>query len=440
MPADFKTLLSESRLESRFEDSKPLYNDGAAAAEANRCLYCYDAPCIQACPTAINIPEFIRKIATGNVRGSARTIWDANILGYSCARVCPVEELCVGACVFNDWKQPPIQIGKLQRFATEKTLDWEKQHQKRLHQPKPATGHKVALIGAGPASLSCAAYLALEGVKPVVFEKRALPGGLNTTGVAPYKMPSDHSLDEVAWLLDLGIEVKTGVEVGKDISHQELLDQYDAVFIGVGLGKDRMLDAPGDDPGIHGATALIEQIKNNNAFAIPDHVRHAIIIGGGNTGIDIARELALLGVAKVAMYYRRSEAEMSGYDFELANARNCGVTFHENCTPRSLAREGETLKATFDNNGAVLETTCDWVIYAIGQGKIDISGYHGVETDDSGRVVVDPKTYRTGNPNIYAGGDCVNGGKEVVNAVAHGRDAARAMMASFGMGKGGDHG
>lgn len=437
MPDDFKQLLSEPRLESQFSDSKPGYNDGAAAAEANRCLYCYDAPCIKACPTAINIPEFIRKIATGNIKGSARTIWDANILGYSCARVCPVEKLCVGACVYNDWKQPPIQIGRLQRYATEKTLAWEKDQGKRIHQPKPASGQKVALIGAGPASLACAAYLALEGIQPVIFEKRPLPGGLNTTGVAPYKMPSNHSLDEVAWLLGLGIEVKTGVEVGRDISFQELLDQYEALFIGVGLGGDRLLRVPPDDPGVMGATSLIERIKNNSGFTIPEGVESVAVIGGGNTAIDIARELAMLGVPRVGMYYRRSEREMSGYDFELRHARDYGVIFHENCIPTGVDRRGEVLEAHFEKNGTSFSLACDWVVFAIGQERVGISGLEGVTTDDNGRIRVDIQTCRTGHPKVYAGGDCVNGGKEVVNAVAHGRDAARAMIASFGIQQGG---
>ena len=429
----YQEQLSETRIERQFSDYNPLYNKGEALNEANRCLYCYDAPCIKACPTSIDIPKFIKKISSDNVRGSAKTIWDSNMLGYSCARVCPVSELCVGACVYNDWNGVPIEIGRLQRYATETMLEWEKQTGKRVYEPKPKGNRKVALIGAGPASLSCAAVLALEGVHPVIFEKKALPGGLNTTGIAPYKMASEDSLREVQWVLNFGVELQTGVQIGRDISLPSLLEEYDAVFIGVGLGKDRLPGIPGESgPGAFGATQLIEKIKNSNSFAIPNHVKKIVVVGGGNTAIDIARELAMLGVEEVNMAYRRSEAEMSGYKFELKNARNAGVRFLERHSPVEVVRQGDKIQAfRASKDGKTLDIPCDWVVFAIGQDKFSAGQFDGVETNEKGWIVVHNETYQTGNPKVYAGGDCINGGKEVVNAVAHGRDAAQAMIAAF---------
>lgn len=207
-------LIAADRLERRLPDAKPTYEDGEAVGEANRCLYCHDAPCVTACPTGIDIPGFIRKISTGNLRGSARTILSANLLGYSCARVCPVEVLCVGACVYNDWhRYPPIQIGRLQRYAVEKTLDAGRGA--ALFANAPPTGKKVACVGSGPASLALAGYLALEGVAVTIFERRAVAGGLNTTGVAPYKMHVDGSFAEVGFIRSLGVTIRTGVEVGQ---------------------------------------------------------------------------------------------------------------------------------------------------------------------------------------------------------------------------------
>ncbi len=428
-------LLPDGRLEQRFSQAKPLYTAGEAVNEANRCLYCHDAPCIKACPTSIDIPRFIKKIATGNVRGSAKTILDANILGYSCARVCPVEELCVGSCVYMDWNRPPIQIGRLQHYATHHALEGEKAGGRKLFEPKPANGRKVALIGSGPASLACAAYLALEGVSATIFEKRALPGGLNTTGIAPYKMPAGESLAEVSWLLELGVRLETGREVGRDIETQNLLQDYDAVFIGIGLGKDRLLGLPGEEgPGVFGATHLIERIKNEAGFQIPDAVKKAIVIGAGNTAIDIARELAMLGLEEVRMVYRRTESEMSGYRFEMDHARHYGVRLLENRTPQEVLREGERLTGLrVERGGQSEDLDCDWLIYAVGQQKFAglAQSFPGVALTDKGWVAVDPATRQTGNHKVYAGGDCINGGKEVVNAVADGREAAFAMLRAW---------
>jgi dihydropyrimidine dehydrogenase (NAD+) subunit PreT len=440
----FLSMLAPSRLESELPDGKPTYTPGEARAEAERCLFCHDAPCVTACPTEIDIPLFIKKIASGNELGSARTIFESNILGYSCARVCPVEVLCVGACVYNDWHRAPIQIGKLQRYATEVSLEKELRSGRKVLTAKPKTeaSKRVALIGGGPASLACAAYLSLEGHNAVVFERNTLPGGLNTTGVAPYKLHSEDALREVEFVVSLGVEVRTGVEIGQGISAESLLKEYDAVFIGIGLGADSRLGIPGEDgQGVHGATAYIERLKNDPTVASPRGKR-AIIVGGGNTAIDAARELALLGAAEVTMVYRRPAKSMSGYVHEMSAARVEGVRMVDCAQPVSVVRDSDgaitALRVAATSDGAIEPGTerdiaCDLVILAIGQSKLRTlaSQFEGVALDGRGCVVVEPKTRRTGNARVYAGGDCINGGKEVVNAVADGRDAARAMIRSW---------
>jgi glutamate synthase (NADPH/NADH) small chain len=435
--------LPPERLELALTDKKPLYSDAEAKAEAERCLYCADAPCIKACPTEIDIPTFIKKIASGNVRGSAKTIFDQNILGYSCARVCPVEVLCVGSCVYNGWHRDPIQIGRLQRFATETATTTGS---RPLHAPKPSTGKRVALVGAGPASLACAAYHAHEGHAATIFEKRAVAGGLNSTGIAPYKLHAEDALHEVLWVQSLGVEIKTGIEIGKDITGKSLLDEYDAVFIGVGLGHDSRLGIPGEDgPGVVGATAWIEAMKLTPASA-PARLGRVLVIGGGNTAIDVARECALLGAEDVAMVYRRGADAMSGYAHEMEGARKEGVRLIASTIPIAFVRDDagklRGLKVMRTENGAPIagsehEIPCDLVALAIGQSKLRDLAHElpGVALDARGCIVADPATGATGNPKVWSGGDCINGGKEVVNAVADGRNAARTLHARWSEGK-----
>ncbi|MEZ4336508.1 MAG: FAD-dependent oxidoreductase [Sandaracinaceae bacterium] len=334
------TTLPIDRLETKLPDKAPLYTRGEAITEANRCIYCSDAPCVQACPTGIDIPTFIHKIATDNVKGSARTIFAQNLLGYSCARVCPVEVLCAGSCVYNQWGRPPIEIGRLQRYATENALARDPDLLKRT--AKPATGKKIACIGAGPASLAAAGHLALDGHSVTIFEKRLYPGGLNTTGVAPYKLHAHDALGEVEAILGLGdITVKTGVEID-DAAARTLAEDFDAVFIGIGLGPDRFLGLEG--PGTVGATEYIERLKLDPSTSL-DGVRTALVVGGGNTAIDVARELALLGVPDVAMVYRKTEAQMSGYHHEMVGARKDGVRLIELRNPVAAVREARSSSA-----------------------------------------------------------------------------------------------
>ncbi|MNK76863.1 Glutamate synthase [NADPH] small chain [compost metagenome] len=432
--------LPADRLESRIPDLKPRLTEAQATAEANRCLYCYDAPCIQACPTAINIPEFIKRIATGNVAGAAETILEANILGHSCASVCPVEVLCAGSCVYNRLGEPPIMIGRLQRHATEYAYD----RGLRFFKKGRSTGKRVALVGAGPASLACAHELTRLGHEAVIFEGRKIPGGLNATGVAPYKLHAEEALREVAYVQAIGFEIRTGTQVGRDLSFEQLTSDFDAVFLGMGLGPDSQLGLPGEDlPGCIGAVALIERLKNESGFRLPD-VHHAVVIGGGNTAIDAVRELKHLGVPQVTMVYRRGEAEMSGYAHELKSARQEGVELCFWAAPVAVEGQGRASALRCERTrksasgslepipGSAFTLEADLVVKATGQEKLAtlLAGLPGV-TLERGRVVVDAQTGRVGKSKFFAGGDCANGGKEVVNAAAEGKRAARGMDAFF---------
>ena len=419
-------------LESRFQDAKPLYTESEARIEANRCLYCYDAPCTRACPADIDIPKFIKQIASGNTRGAAKTILEVNPLGLSTARVCPVEELCAGACVYLQHDARPINIGRLQRYAVEKTINWEIESGQNLFAPQQVGDKIVALIGGGPASVSCAVYLARAGVRSVIFEKEKIPGGLNTSGIAPYKLHSSDALTEIDWLCQNGIEIRTEITVGKDVSTDHLLEEFDALLIGVGLGDDTFPKIPGEnESGVWGATKLIRRIKTDNRFSIPENIKKVIVIGGGNTAIDIAHELAVLGIDQVDIVYRRTAKDMPGYRHELESARKSGVRMIENARPVKITQtKNGTLELMTEHSKTGAETMylSDWIIMAIGQSKFAGEIFPQVETDARGWIVVDPKTRRTSHLKIYAGGDCINGGKEVVNAVADGREAAFAIL------------
>ncbi|MFM7135313.1 MAG: FAD-dependent oxidoreductase [Planctomycetota bacterium] len=434
---------TSARSESAFTDYKlPLLPD-AAVAEANRCLFCHDAPCIKACPTAIDIPQFIRKIATGNLRGSAQTIFESNILGMSCARVCPVEVLCVGACVYNHLEQPPIEIGRLQRHATDVAYaeGW------RFFEAGAPTGRRVALIGAGPASLAAAHELRVLGHACTIFEKRAVVGGLNATGVAPYKLRGDSAASEVDWVLSIGgIEVRTGVEIGRDVALADLERDFDAVFVGVGLGADSSLGIPGEGlPGVHGAVAWIEEMKLGRVETAS--IRRAAVIGGGNTAIDVVREALGLGIPHVEMIYRGDRDRMSGYGHEWTAALGEGAHAEWRAIATAIEGAGRVERvrcARVDGErrpipGGEFAIEADLVLVAIGQSRLGamLAGLGGIAID-SGRIRTDGEGF-TGRAKWYAGGDCANGGKEVVNAAAEGKRAARAIDAAIS-GKGRAHG
>jgi len=434
LPDKLSAALPADRGEAVFDDYKPPWTEAQALAEANRCLYCTDAPCVTACPTGINIPEFIRKIATGNLRGSARTIFDSNILGMSCARVCPVEVLCVGDCVYNRLGQPPIQIGKLQRYSTDLALErgWT------YYTAGADTGKHVALVGSGPASLSCAHMLRRFGHKVTIYEKRDGVrglGGLNTNGVAPYKMKADRSLEEVEWLLGIGgIDIRTGVEIGKDLSLLDLERDHDAVFIGIGLGPDNHLGVPGEDlAGVEGAVAFIERMKLDR---IDLGKQRVVVVGGGNTAMDCVRELGTLRMPEVTLVYRGTEAGMSGYAHEWSAAKILGVRAAWQTLPLAYVGDGGRVTGvrvvSVDDKkqpiaGSERVIPADLVLVAIGQAKLlaELQSLGGVRMDRA-RVLVDGDGF-TGRPKWFAGGDLANGGKEVVNAVAEGRDAARGI-------------
>ena len=423
------------RTESAFTDFKLPLMRGEAIAEATRCLFCADAPCIAACPTSIDIPQFIRKISTDNVHGSAKTIFESNILGMSCARVCPVEVLCVGACVYNQLEQPPIAIGKLQRYATDRAFaeGWE------FFEAGADTGKRVALIGAGPASLAAAHELRRLGHACTIFEKRATVGGLNTTGVAPYKMKSHRALTEVEWILSIGgIEVKTGVTIGEQISLADLERDFDAVFVGVGLGSDSALGVAGESlAGVHGAVEWIERMKLEHLDLRA--VQRVVVVGGGNTALDAARESLGLGIPNVTMLYRGQREVMSGYSHELDAAMSEGVRIEwqsvatsfggGNRVERVECMRLDESKRPMEGGAFVLET--DLVLMAIGQSKLHamFATLPGIAFDrGSIRVNADGATGRRG---WFAGGDCANGGKEVVYAAAEGKRAAHAMHAEM---------
>ena len=425
--------MPEDRSETVFEDFKGEYTRDQATVEANRCLYCSDAPCVKVCPTHIDIPQFMRKIATDNVKGSAKTIFDANILGMSCARVCPVEVLCVGDCVYNEMGVPPIQIGKLQRYATDVAFDagW------RFHEAGKDTGKTVGLVGSGPASLACAHELRRFGHKCTVYEKRAHVGGLNTTGVAPYKMKADRSAEEVAFILGIGgIDVKTGVSIGDDLSLEDLEKKHDAIFFGAGLGADTSMSIPGEDlPGVVGAVDWIERMKLGN---VPTKgVKSCVIVGGGNTALDVVREALGLGIPKVTMVYRGTEAKMSGYAHEWKAAQTQGGRAEWHALPIAFEGNGKVERVRcvrLDENkkpiaGTEFVIEAELVLVAIGQSKLGqmLAKLSGVKIE-KGCVVTDAHGC-TGRKGWFAGGDCRNGGKEVVNATAEGKAAALAIHA-----------
>lgn len=428
--------LRENRTETVFTDFKASFSHAAALAEAQRCLYCFEPPCVGHCPTRIDVPGFIRKITTGNLKGAARSIYADNVLSMSCARVCPTEVLCAGHCVLPAAGIPAIQIGRLQRYVADLALE----NRWNLHERAPSTGFKVALVGAGPASLACAYELARLGHACTLIEKRNLPGGLNTMGIAPYKLKADRALEEAEWVLSMGgIDVVYGEEVGFDASVEDLERDYDAIFLGIGLGEDKWLyRLPNHDMhGIRGATEFIEEMKLGQVSL--QGITDAVVIGGGNTAVDAVRELVTLGVRNVSLVYRRTAAQMPGYAHEWAVAVQQGVQAWWHTVPVGFEGNDSVTSVRCIKVDADLKPTSEapffipanLVLLAIGQSGVGdiMRALPGIVVKD-GVILVDEQG-RTGRPKWYAGGDCVNGGKEVVNAVGEGKRAARAIHAQL---------
>ena len=419
----------------RFPDLHPPFIAQAAVVEANRCLNCFDAPCTAACPTHIDVPKFIKKIASGNLAGSANTILDANVLGASCSRVCPVEVLCEGACVMHHRSEDPIAIARLQRFAMDAFhASGGKLRRKFLG----AREGKIACIGAGPASLACAAELAQRGFAVTVFDKQPLPGGLNTYGVAEYKLPAHASLEEIRLIEELGVEFRFETEMTAE-ELNKIEHGYDFLFLGVGLGATHRLNIPGGDhPGILDALAFISAYKTAKVTHVNGHV---VVIGAGNTAIDAANAARRLGAEKVSILYRRTAETMSAFAFEYEHAKQEGVQFLWQTLPMRVHSDGSLLEflecCRVDDQLQLVEGSefflpCDLIIPAIGQSPLVelLTGIRDVQLDQ-GRVVIDRRTGQTTNPKYFAGGDCVNGGREVVDAVADGKRAAIAIAAQL---------
>ena len=401
---EVKVVLSDEQLQHNFADIAPPLTSDYALLEANKCLFCYDAPCTIACPTHIDVPAFIKKIASGNLRGSARVILEANPFGHSCARACPVEVLCEGACVLNDRDEQPIKIALLQRHATDYVLE----HKLKLFEPGTPTGKTVAVIGAGPAGLSCARELRRWGHAVTVFESKSQPGGLNTYGIAEYKLKADVALAEVQDILDLGVELRTGVTVE---SIEELLAEYDAVFVGIGLGSTKRLGIPGEDlPGVVDALTFIEHLKTH-PYRDTRVGQRVVVIGAGNTAIDAVTQAKRLGAAAATIVYRRGEADMPCYHYEYELAKRDGCGFRFQAAPQRIVSNGNGTAAgvevrTPQGNELI---PCDMVIVAIGQGERD--------------ELAIPRDH----PKVFTGGDCANGGAEIVNAAAEGVQAANEI-------------
>jgi len=423
------------------------FDPQGARVEAARCLFCFDAPCVSACPTHIDVPGFIRRIAVDDPRAAARTILATNPLGGTCARVCPVERLCEGACV-RIRLDGPIAIGLLQRFA----VDALHESGAPFFAAGPAVEARVAVVGAGPAGLACAVELRRAGIGVTVYEARKRAGGLPVSAIVPWRHGRAATAAEVSEIERVGVEIRTGERIGDDLTVDDLLATHDAVFLGPGLGRGRRLGIPGEDlDGVLDALDVLEAVVEGTTDGLRIG-RRVGVIGGGSTAFDAAAAAARLGCDEVTLFYRRSEAESPAYPHALELARSLGVRLRWLAAPvEVVGDDGRVGSVRFEEMrlgepgpdgrripvpvaGGTFDTSLDTLIVAIGQGPVaDLLDEAGVARDD-GWIAVDPSSGRTSHPRIWAGGDAVNGGHEVVDAVEGGKVAARSIAAAVAEG------
>ena len=431
--------MSSNSVEQLRQDLHPPLTRHEALVESDRCYFCYDAPCVTACPTGIDIPLFIRQISTDNPKGSARTIFDENILGGMCARVCPTETLCEQACVRNTAEDNPVRIGELQRYSTDHLMATGKQPYTRAD----STGKRVAVVGAGPAGLACAHRLALHGHEVVIYDAMPKPGGLNEYGIAAYKTVDDFAQDEVRYILSIGgITIEHNHALGVNVTLQELKATFDAVFLGLGLGEVNELDIDGHDAeGVVDAVAFIRELRQESDLHALDAGRKVVVIGGGMTAIDAAVQSKMLGAEEVTVVYRRGAERMNASNFEQDLAKVNGVMIRTELSPlRIHTRDGKVGGVEFSHmrehdgklapSDETLTLECDRVLVAIGQQFITANS-HDELVLEAGRIKVDANQ-RTSDACIWAGGDCVTGGDDLtVAAVQDGKLAAESINATL---------
>jgi dihydropyrimidine dehydrogenase (NAD+) subunit PreT len=433
--------LTNDQYSENFSDIHPPFeNKTAAQVDANRCLFCYDAPCTKSCPTSINIPKFIKQISSDNIKGSAHTILVSNIMGAGCSKVCPVEKLCEGACVYNLLEEEPIPIAKLQRYSTEQAME----NKWKLFDRKPSKGKKVAIVGAGPAGLSCAHVLSREGIDVTIYEKEPKGGGLMTYGIAAYKVTPEFCEDEVNYITSIGgIEIKYNQALGKDVSLEELQKSYDAVYLGIGVGVARQLDIPGEEmEGVVDAIGFIYNLRANGYPSVPVGDKVAVI-GMGMTAIDAATQAKRLGAKEVTLVYRRTEDEKPCTDVELDIAKldGCEIIWlaapaaikgNENkvtqliCSKMKLGEPDASGRRSPVDTGETFTLDVDMVIKAAGQVPFQELVDQYRINNKNGRITIDNNA--TSVKGVFAGGDCVNGGKEVVDAVQAGKEGAASIL------------
>jgi glutamate synthase (NADPH/NADH) small chain len=438
-----------ANLEMNFQEVEQGLTNQEAVEESNRCLYCYDAPCIKACPTGIDIPTFIKKIASGNLLGSAKTIMSSNPVGASCSRVCPTDELCEGACVLNH-STKPIMIGNLQRYAT----DWAMKTGQTLFQPGQANGRSAAIIGGGPAGLSASRELARLGYEVTIFEGSEKAGGLNTYGIVSFRLPQKISYWEVEQVEKLNVNIRTNTMVGRDISAEEITENFDYVILAVGMAHVPNLGVEGEN--LAGVYDAIEFVKATKSGQLSEEFvgKRVVVIGAGNTAIDGATCSVRLGAENVKILYRRTEEEMTAYDFEYEFAKQDGVEFRWLTAPKRIIgddsgrvtgiecikmklgepeKDGRRRPVAIEESEYILPV--DAVVKAIGQTRhLKLIEEFGL-THDRGVVKVDPETFQTSNPKVFACGDVVfgkgNGDAMVVTAAQQGKDVAHAIHKQY---------